>query len=53
MVDLERYTIANLNVLLTETAAMGLLGILLALALLMWLAYKGWSILLGSELINS
>src|SRR5512144_2747602 len=25
---------------------MGLLGILLALALLMWLAYKGWSVLL-------
>ena len=25
---------------------MGLVGILLALALLMWLAYKGWSILL-------
>jgi len=29
---------------------MGLLGILLALALLMWLAYKGWSILLVSPL---
>ena len=25
---------------------MGLLGILLALALLMWLAYRGWSVLL-------
>jgi H+/gluconate symporter-like permease len=47
-VDLERHTIADLNVLLTETGAMGLLGILLALALLMWLAYKGWSILLVS-----
>ncbi len=50
VVDLERHTIANLNVLLTETGAMGLLGILLALALLMWLAYKGWSILLVSPL---
>jgi H+/gluconate symporter-like permease len=49
-VDLERHTIADLNVLLTETGAMGLLGILLALALLMWLAYKGWSILLVSPL---
>ena len=29
---------------------MGLLGILLALALLMWLAYRGWSILLVSPL---
>ena len=25
---------------------MGLLGILLALALLMWLAYRGWSVLI-------
>ena len=25
---------------------MGLLGILLGLALLMWLAYRGWSVLL-------
>jgi H+/gluconate symporter-like permease len=29
---------------------MGLLGILLALALLMWLAYRGWSVLLVSPL---
>jgi hypothetical protein len=26
---------------------MGLLGILLGLCLLMWLAYHGWSVLLG------
>jgi H+/gluconate symporter-like permease len=50
VVDVERHTIANLNVLLTETGAMGLIGILLALALLMWLAYKGWSILLVAPL---
>jgi H+/gluconate symporter-like permease len=29
---------------------MGLLGVLLALALLMWLAYRGWSVLLVSPL---
>jgi len=29
-----------------ECGIMGLLGILLALALLMWLAYRGWSVLL-------
>src|SRR6516162_1568754 len=29
-----------------ESRRMGLLGILLALALLMWLAYRGWSVLL-------
>src|SRR4051812_35307605 len=29
-----------------EGRAMGLLGILLALALLMWLAFRGWSVLL-------
>ena len=27
---------------------MGLLGILLALAVLMWLAYRGWSVLLAA-----
>ena len=29
-----------------EHGAMGLLGILLGLALLMWLAFRGWSVLL-------
>ena len=29
-----------------EGRTMGLLGILLALALLMWLAFRGWSVLL-------
>ena len=29
---------------------MGLIGILLGLALLMWLAYRGWSILLVSPM---
>ena len=29
---------------------MGLIGILLGLALLMWLAYRGWSVLLVSPL---
>jgi H+/gluconate symporter-like permease len=32
--------------LVTEGRTMGLLGILLALALLMWLAFRGWSVLL-------
>lgn len=31
---------------------MGLVGILLALALLMWLAYRGWSILLVAPLAS-
>jgi H+/gluconate symporter-like permease len=32
----------------TGEEAMGLLGILLGLSLLMWLAYRGWSVLLAA-----